>query len=238
MHPRGASARDSADARLQPGPEPQGCARAHPLPVLHPTGQLFGNVPGSVAERPEGQSIFWIPDDNLFFLDLVGGEVLSAVELRSRYYEALVEPETDIVVWALVNAFTLSCQGRWSLRGKHVAPGTVCCTSVATTDWIHRGTAWSSSSWPRTVHTGQTRTAPDRVEPARRHMAAARASASGPRDVCGHAALRTPSASHSGNIHPHAALFRGGTRLRISKKKGPAQSIHARIRAARSPDAA
>lgn len=60
---------------------------------------------------PRPQGLFAVPDDGQFHLDLVGGEVLSAMELRARYHAALRSAGGRAVVWMVTNLYSHACHG-------------------------------------------------------------------------------------------------------------------------------
>lgn len=67
----------------------------------------------SPLQHTEGpEDLFTIPDDNVFFADLLHGAVLSAEELRERYHGHLVtDPTTHrCVVWMLTEACSHACR--------------------------------------------------------------------------------------------------------------------------------
>lgn len=58
--------------------------------------------------------LFTIPNDNVFYLDLFGSEVITAFALRARYFEVLhapiVETDTRPIVWMVTNAYSHACR--------------------------------------------------------------------------------------------------------------------------------
>ena len=74
----------------------------------------FEPMRGPVQHLEHERDVFSIPDDDVFYRDLLGGgEVLSARELRRRYLGVLVSPPpagTHPLVWFLTNASTHACR--------------------------------------------------------------------------------------------------------------------------------
>lgn len=86
-----------------------------------PFDTSFEPLRGPVQHLQEPHDVFSIPDDDVFFLDLLGAaEVLSARELRARYYGLLSAPSrtltttttitTTPLVWLVTNAYTHACR--------------------------------------------------------------------------------------------------------------------------------
>lgn len=100
-----------------------------------PMDAMFEPLRGPLHHVTTSRDIFVIPDDNVFFLDLLGEcEVLSAEELRSRYFEALLcTPEDEVchIVWLVLDVHSQACHAllhltrreRGSAYDRDPAPG-------------------------------------------------------------------------------------------------------------------
>ena len=90
-----------------------------------PIDTSFEPMRGPVHDLTQPQYMFTIADDNLFFMDLVEGSVLSAKELRARYFALLSQPyeHTRSIVWLLTDAYTNACKVLLHFSREEVAAG-------------------------------------------------------------------------------------------------------------------
>lgn len=91
----------------------------------------------------EAGDVFAIPDDNVFFLDILQGHVLSAAELRDRYFRdlwgtyvrsyptapILVQPPNErqqdkVFAWMIVDAHSHECRALLHLSRSSQVPNT------------------------------------------------------------------------------------------------------------------
>lgn len=86
-----------------------------------PMDSVFEPLRSPVQHISQPRDVFAIPDDNTFFVDLFGGPVLSADELRNRYFDVLVhkhdgggggndEQQRRDLVWLVVDAHSHACR--------------------------------------------------------------------------------------------------------------------------------
>lgn len=79
-----------------------------------PLDAVFEPLRGPLQHVRTARDVFAIPEDNLFFVDLLGEEVITAQELRARYYGLLTRPAaspTDrVLVWMVLDVYTHACR--------------------------------------------------------------------------------------------------------------------------------
>ena len=157
-----------------------------------PMDTMFEPLRGPLHHVSQSRDIFAIPDDGVFFLDLLGEEVLSAEELRSRYFETLLcTPEDELchIVWLVLDVHSQACHALLHLtrreRGSAYKQGPARCVQGP------------RSRGPRTVHDPGGAAPPE--EPA------ARGPPPVPRRICGHPQVRGASGdlTHPTSLHLH-----------------------------------
>ena len=116
-------------------PASRACDTGRPASHARRPESLLEMYRGPLHNPPTRERLFRIPDENLFYLDLVTGDVPSAGEARARYHECLLErlerqsvcknvfrsiprssllpePAGQDVVWMVLDAPTHACQRR------------------------------------------------------------------------------------------------------------------------------
>lgn len=92
-----------------------------------PIDVIFETIRGPIHNLQTIRNIFAIPDDNVFFIDLLGEEVLSADELRTRYHAYLTEqpPSTDdrTIAWCMVDVHSHACRALMHISRSSNQPG-------------------------------------------------------------------------------------------------------------------
>lgn len=90
-----------------------------------PADALFEPLRGPMQHVAHARDIFAIPDDTVWFVDLLGDEVLAAEELRARYHALLTvegAAARGVVAWLVLDAHSHACRALLHL-GRDAAAG-------------------------------------------------------------------------------------------------------------------